>query len=531
MPELRRQGPVRRRLRELQHGVFRRPTLKNPYSTLSGAKPVLKSSEHYFFKLSDPTCKALPEQWLDAAGAAAAPGREQGEGVARRQRRQGARPTGTSRATRPTSASASPTSRRRSTSTSGSTRRSATSPASRTTARRKGCDFEAFLQTRPPSRSTSSARTSSTSTRCSGRRCCKFAGRPYKVPDHVYVHGFITVSGDKMSKSRGTGIEPAALPRARHEPGMAALLHRRQAQRQRRGPRLQPRRLPRAREQRPGRQIREHRQPLRACFFAAQIRRRALPVQTHRLLRDFAGEAAHIAALTRSANSARRCARSWRSPTSPTSTSTSTSPGSLRSSPVREPRCSRSARSRSSLFRLLTLYLKPVLPKLAEDAERFLNVPPCAGGTAPKRCPPAIHRRVPPPYDARRRKAARRAVRSLRNEGKPPWPTRLRIDDFNKLDLRVAKITRAEAVEGADKLVKLTLDLGGGTRTVFAGIKSAYAPGEARGQAHGGGGEPRAAQDEVRRLRGHGPRRLREATGDRAYFSFRRTRERSPACA
>ena len=50
------------------------------------------------------------------------------------------------------------------------------------------------------------------------------------------------------------------------------------------------------------------------------------------------------------------------------------------------------------------------------------------------------------------------------------------IDDFGKIDLRVAKITHAEAVEGADKLVKLTLDLGGETRTVFAGIKSAYAP-------------------------------------------------------
>ena len=36
----------------------------------------------------------------------------------------------------------------------------------------------------------------------------EFAGKPYKVPDHVYVHGFITVSGDKMSKSRGTGIDP-----------------------------------------------------------------------------------------------------------------------------------------------------------------------------------------------------------------------------------------------------------------------------------------------------------------------------------
>jgi methionyl-tRNA synthetase len=56
------------------------------------------------------------------------------------------------------------------------------------------------------------------------------------------------------------------------------------------------------------------------------------------------------------------------------------------------------------------------------------------------------------------------------------------IDDFAKLDLRVARIARAEAVEGADKLVKLTLDLGGTTRTVFAGIKSAYRPEELEGK-------------------------------------------------
>lgn len=50
------------------------------------------------------------------------------------------------------------------------------------------------------------------------------------------------------------------------------------------------------------------------------------------------------------------------------------------------------------------------------------------------------------------------------------------IDEFNKVDLRVARIVDAEQVEGADKLVKLTLDIGSETRTVFAGIKSAYAP-------------------------------------------------------
>ncbi|MHB1301801.1 MAG: methionine--tRNA ligase subunit beta, partial [Burkholderiales bacterium] len=50
------------------------------------------------------------------------------------------------------------------------------------------------------------------------------------------------------------------------------------------------------------------------------------------------------------------------------------------------------------------------------------------------------------------------------------------IEDFSKIDLRIAKIVNAEHVEGAEKLLKLTLDIGSGKRTVFAGIKSAYAP-------------------------------------------------------
>ncbi len=55
-------------------------------------------------------------------------------------------------------------------------------------------------------------------------------------------------------------------------------------------------------------------------------------------------------------------------------------------------------------------------------------------------------------------------------------------DDFAKVDLRVARIARAEPVEGADKLLRLTLDLGGEARTVFAGIKSAYTPADLEGR-------------------------------------------------
>jgi len=54
--------------------------------------------------------------------------------------------------------------------------------------------------------------------------------------------------------------------------------------------------------------------------------------------------------------------------------------------------------------------------------------------------------------------------------------TTISIDDFGKLDLRIAKVAKAEQVEGADKLLELTLELGGAQRTVFAGIKSAYDP-------------------------------------------------------
>lgn len=64
----------------------------------------------------------------------------------------------------------------------------------------------------------------------------------------------------------------------------------------------------------------------------------------------------------------------------------------------------------------------------------------------------------------------------------PTQPSTIPIDDFNKVELRVARIVSAEHVEGADKLLKLQLDLGNETRQVFAGIKSAYDPAKLVGQ-------------------------------------------------
>ncbi len=73
-----------------------------------------------------------------------------------------------------------------------------------------------------------------------------------------------------------------------------------------------------------------------------------------------------------------------------------------------------------------------------------------------------------------------RHAEATRSTQSHPVAETISIDDFSKIDLRIASIVNAEHVEGADKLLRLTLDLGEGkTRKVFAGIKSAYAPGEA----------------------------------------------------
>ena len=128
---------------------------------------------------------------------------------------------------------------------------------------------------------TSSARTSSISTRCSGRRCSSSPARRTRCPDNVFVHGFLTALGEKMSKSRGTGISPDRLSRPRPQRRMAALLHRGQAEREGRGHRLQPRRLHRARQQRSHRQVREHREP-RGAVPDAALRRQARHAERHR---------------------------------------------------------------------------------------------------------------------------------------------------------------------------------------------------------------------------------------------------------
>ncbi len=146
-----------------------------------------------------------------------------------------------------------------------------------------------------------------------------------------------------------------------------------------------------------------------------------------------------------------------------------------------------------NLFRVLMTYLKPVMPELAARAEAFLNVtlnwtdieqPLLAHNVAPFK---ALFNRIDPVkvtamVDASKEEqqtAAPKATGPLADE---PIAPEITYDDFAKLDLRVALIKKAEAVPEADKLLRLQLDLGGEVRQVFAGIKSAYSPEQLEGK-------------------------------------------------
>ena len=150
-----------------------------------------------------------------------------------------------------------------------------------------------------------------------------------------------------------------------------------------------------------------------------------------------------------------------------------------------------------NLFRVLITYLKPVLPAMAEQARNFLNLSSLNWDdiTEPLTDHPIeafkpMMTRVEPASVEAMVLASKEHLEETGKTGSAgggplvdePLGAPVTFDDFAKLDLRVVRIAQAEAVPGADKLLKLTLDLGGETRNVFAGIKTAYAPEDLEGK-------------------------------------------------
>lgn len=148
-------------------------------------------------------------------------------------------------------------------------------------------------------------------------------------------------------------------------------------------------------------------------------------------------------------------------------------------------------------FRLLILYLKPVLPVIAEKTEAFLNIAPMQWQDAATTLIDHEINKFKPLMTRVEKEHVDAMVEDSKedlnaSETKPavvtgpladnPIADEIAFEDFMKVDLRIAKIVKAGHVEGADKLLQLTLDIGGETRNVFAGIKSAYNPEDLEGK-------------------------------------------------
>lgn len=145
-----------------------------------------------------------------------------------------------------------------------------------------------------------------------------------------------------------------------------------------------------------------------------------------------------------------------------------------------------------NVFRLLVLYLKPVLPELTSKAETFLNVPPLTWADADTTLQQHTLARFKPLLQRIDKKQLDAMMEATKTE--PDTQTEeknvateenqhITIDDFAKIELRVARVVKADHVEGADRLLQLTLDVGElGERNVFAGIKSSYSPEELEGK-------------------------------------------------
>ncbi|ORM39070.1 methionine--tRNA ligase [Francisella endosymbiont of Ornithodoros moubata] len=141
-----------------------------------------------------------------------------------------------------------------------------------------------------------------------------------------------------------------------------------------------------------------------------------------------------------------------------------------------------------NMFKVLATYLKPIIPTIIAEAEKFLNTELANWSDAPKFLinhkinkfkPLAIRvekQKVDKILEDTEKMLEKEQIPQQKQTPKPDIAAECSFDDFMKVDLRVVKIVEATGVEGADKLLRLILDLGGVTKQVFAGIKSAYKP-------------------------------------------------------
>ena len=471
-------------------GAVYSPTeLKNPYSALSGATPVLRTSEHFFFRLSDPRCVEFLEAWTQD-------GRLQPE-VANKVREWFKRDDAGKAALADWDIS-----------------REAPyfgieipdapgkyfyvwldAPVGYLASLanlldKSGIELDAYLADPALEQVHFIGKDIVTFHTLFWPAMLKFSGR--KVPDRIHVHGHLTVNGEKMSKSRGTGVSPVKYL----ELGLNAEWLR--------------------------------------YYLAAKLSARVDDIDfnaedfTARVNSDLVGKYINIASRAAGFLSKRFAGRlsadlgvegralldGLRAHAEPVATLYEErefgkalrevmlladringyvdqhKPWELAKQPGMDAALHDVCSVCIEAFRLLTLYLKPVLPALAEQVEAFLNIAPLQWADSARALGhhtigeyKHLMQRVDPKLLGSLFEPAPEAVVAAPLPGGEGVATQINADEFFKVDLRIGRIVKAEAVPGSTKLLRLTLDLGEGRhRNVFSGIAAHYTPEQLTGK-------------------------------------------------
>jgi methionyl-tRNA synthetase len=475
---------------EVCGAVYSPTELKNPYSALSGAAPELRSSAHHFFQLSSPRCLEFLQDWTGTPGRLQpevlnkikewfAPD-EQGHvslsdwDISRDAPYFGIRIPDTDDKyfyvwlDAPVGYLASLKSRFAG----------------------LGLDFEAYMADPAVEQVHFIGKDIVYFHTLFWPAMLHFSGR--KTPDHVFVHGFLQLSGEKMSKSRGTGLSPLRYLELGMNPEwlryyLAAKLNGRVEDVDFNPDDF----IARVNSDLIGKYVNIASRA--AGFLAKRFGGRVsadLGVEGRVLLDGLRAPHEAIAELYETRDYGKALREIMALADRVNEYVDQNKPWELAKKEGQDAALHDVCSVCIEAFRLLTLYLKPVLPMLAAQVEGFLNIPPlqwhdatrALGGHAIGEFKHLMQRVDPKQIDALLEPPAAPVAAPVVPGGEP-IAEQIGIDDFTKIDLRIAKIVSAERVEGSTKLLRLTLDAGEGRlRSVFSGIASAYTPEQLAGK-------------------------------------------------
>ena len=480
---------------EVCGAVYAPTDLINPYSALSGAKPLLKSSEHFFFKLSDPRCVAFLEDWTQN-------GRLQPE-VANKVR-EWIKPDENGKPKM------------------GDWDISRDAPyfgieipdapgkyfyvwldapigylaSLKNLLTKRGEDYEAYMADPALEQYHFIGKDIVTFHTLFWPATLKFSGR--KVPDSVFVHGFLTVNnGEKMSKSRGTGLDPLKyLGLSMNAEWLRYYLATKLSSRNEDIDFNADDFMARVNSDLIGKYINI---ASRAAGFISKRFGGALgevSADGDALLDHLRTVAPSVIELLAEREYGKALRETMLLADRVNAYVDQNKPWELAKQDGMEARLHDVCTTCIEAFRVLTILLKPVLPALAAQVEAFLKVEPFTFASAQVMLGQGHvigeYKHLMQRVDIKQLEAlfeppaltnqAQEATESVAPGGEELAPA-ITIDDFTKIDLRIALIVNCEAVEGSTKLLRLTLDVGEGkTRNVFSGIASAYQPADLIGK-------------------------------------------------